>query len=195
VSRTIPRSALREGHTHSTFPPGAALAESAWPCFLPQSALSGPQPSFTAIDRGSWSETGYERPRFSRSETVLRERASQRFFFEIRVVGVQSVGTVQVWHREEGWGVIDCPDTPGGCFVHFSHLWNDSMPTPGPGESLTSGYREAVAGEIVDFDWQRTSSPGSQDGYSFIAIWARPRGRQAPHHAIRRTRVAEQPNP
>ena len=97
---------------------------------------------------------------------------------------MQSVGTVRMWHREEGWGVVDCPDTPGGCFVHFSHLWNDSAPKHGAGVYVTVGFREAFEGETVDFDWQRTSQPGTQDGFSFIAIWARPRGRQAPHHAV-----------
>jgi cold shock CspA family protein len=33
---------------------------------------------------------------------------------------MDSVGTVRVWRREEGWGVIDSPDTPDGCFAHFS---------------------------------------------------------------------------
>jgi hypothetical protein len=33
---------------------------------------------------------------------------------EARVQSVQSVGTVREWHTQEGWGVIDCPDTPGG---------------------------------------------------------------------------------
>ena len=111
------------------------------------------------------------------------------------VADVRSVGTVRVRHRDEGWGVIDCPDTPGGGFTHFSHLWCDTIPEPGPGEIVTSGYREAFAGETVDFDWQPTSSPGSQDGYSFVAIAARPRDRQAPSHAVRRNPAAEQPHP
>lgn len=25
-----------------------------------------------------------------------------------------TVGTVRTWHDEEGWGVIDSPETPGG---------------------------------------------------------------------------------
>ena len=29
-------------------------------------------------------------------------------------------GTVRVWHAEEGWGVIDSAETPGGCWTHFS---------------------------------------------------------------------------
>jgi CspA family cold shock protein len=100
---------------------------------------------------------------------------------------------VRVWHREEGWGVIDSPDTPGGCWVHFGALWNDGIPQAGPGEvvEVSGGFREAFEGETVDFDWERTSSPGSQDGYSFRAATARPRGRQAPHRAIRHYRAGE----
>ena len=33
-----------------------------------------------------------------------------------------TVGTVRRWHDEEGWGVIDSPDTPGGCWAHYSNV-------------------------------------------------------------------------
>lgn len=99
---------------------------------------------------------------------------------------------MRVWHREEGWGVIDCPDTPGGCFVHFSDLWGDSIPKLEPGEYMTGEYREAFEGETVDFEYRRTSQPGGQDGYSFIAVFARPRGRQAPHRFVHRIEGANQ---
>ncbi|GAB1822608.1 S1 domain-containing protein [Herbidospora sp. RD11066] len=59
---------------------------------------------------------------------------------------------VREWHAEEGWGVIDSPETPGGCWTHFSHIRAD-------------GYRELKAGEAVDLEWE---SPG-QDGYPFRA--------------------------
>jgi cold shock CspA family protein len=67
-----------------------------------------------------------------------------------------SVGIVRFWHRDEGWGVIDSPDTPGGCWAHFSHLWNDRVPEPGPGEvvEVSGGFREMFEGETVDFDWE-----------------------------------------
>ncbi|MCW2527208.1 MAG: hypothetical protein JWM76_2068 [Pseudonocardiales bacterium] len=106
---------------------------------------------------------------------------------------VHSVGTVRDWHREEGWGVIDSPDTPGGCWVHFSHLWNDGIPEAGLGEivEVTGGCREVFEGETVDFDWE---TPG-QDGYDFRVTNARPRGRQAPHRVIRHYRAGEHPNP
>ena len=27
---------------------------------------------------------------------------------------------VREWHEDLGWGVLDSPDTPGGCWVHYS---------------------------------------------------------------------------
>jgi CspA family cold shock protein len=47
---------------------------------------------------------------------------------------MNSVGTVRVWHREEGWGVIESPDTPDGCFAHFSVFWHEDIPEAEPGE-------------------------------------------------------------
>jgi|1186.fasta_scaffold862432_1 cold shock CspA family protein len=75
------------------------------------------------------------------------------------VIAVRSTGTVLIWRREEGWGVIDCPDTPGGCFVHFSHLWSDKVPKARPGEAIavSGGFRELFEGETVDFDWEHAN--------------------------------------
>ena len=102
---------------------------------------------------------------------------------------MNSVGTVRVWHREEGWGVIDSPNTPGGCFAHFSVLWHEDIPPSEPGEvvHVKSGYKELFAGETVDFDWV----PSHQDGFLFSAITVVPRGRPAPHRTIRRYRRGE----
>jgi CspA family cold shock protein len=63
-----------------------------------------------------------------------------------------ATATVREWHAEEGWGVLDCPDTPGGCWAHFSHL---EMP----------GYRSLNAGQVVRLGWE---APG-QDGYGYRA--------------------------
>ncbi len=65
-------------------------------------------------------------------------------------------GVVRVWQADEGWGVIDSPDTPGGCWAHFSSV---QMP----------GYRALRAGQPVTLDYE----PAGQDGYSFsaIAVW------------------------
>jgi len=102
---------------------------------------------------------------------------------------MNSVGTVRVWHREEGWGVVESPDTPDGCFAHFSVLWHEDIPEAEPGEvvHVSSGYKELFAGETVDFDWV----PSHQDGYSYSAVAVIPRGRPAPHRTVRRYRPGE----
>jgi cold shock protein len=64
-------------------------------------------------------------------------------------------GTVRWFAANEGWGVIDAPEVPGGCFVHFSSI---EMP----------GYRELRSGQRVRFTFER---PGFlQDGYAFRAL-------------------------
>jgi CspA family cold shock protein len=92
-------------------------------------------------------------------------------------VDVQSVGTVRVWHREEGWGVIDSPDTPGGCWANFPVLWADDTRHPRSPEIISSGFRELFDGEVVDFNWR---SAKDQYGYTYAATSVFPRGRQAP---------------
>ena len=61
------------------------------------------------------------------------------------------VGEVREWH-DEGWGVIDSPETPGGCWAHFS---NAAIP----------GHAGFTAGETVFLEWE---APG-QDGWPFRA--------------------------
>ncbi|SDD40103.1 cold shock protein (beta-ribbon, CspA family) [Geodermatophilus telluris] len=73
-----------------------------------------------------------------------------------------SLGTVRVWHAEEGWGVVDSADTPGGCWVHFSAV-------------LVAGYRTLDAGQPVAF----TAEAAEQDGHPFRAVEVWPAG-QAP---------------
>jgi CspA family cold shock protein len=74
---------------------------------------------------------------------------------------VTTRGTVREWSAEEGWGVIDSPETPGGCWAHFSHL-------------LIAGYRSLRAGEQVELDWETPD----QDGYRYRAVRAWPAGQQ-----------------
>jgi CspA family cold shock protein len=69
------------------------------------------------------------------------------------------VGTVRIWHDEDGWGVIDSPQTPGGCWTHFSAL---AIP----------GYRALEPGQLVDLEYE----PADQDGYPFRAVRAWPHG-------------------
>lgn len=61
-------------------------------------------------------------------------------------------GQVREWHRDQGWGVVDSDETPGGCFVHFSVI---QMP----------GFRELSARQTVYFE----AIPRGQDGCSFRA--------------------------
>lgn len=67
-------------------------------------------------------------------------------------------GVVREWRDEEGWGVIDSTETPGGCWAHFSHI-------------DASDFRALAAGQRVTLKWE---SPG-QDGYSFRARQVRAR--------------------
>ncbi|WP_432570132.1 cold-shock protein [Kineococcus sp. SYSU DK005] len=67
-------------------------------------------------------------------------------------------GVVRDWHDEQGWGVIDSPETPGGCWVHFSAA-----------VSTQDGLRP---GQEVAFTYER----GEQDGYRYRARRAWPWG-------------------
>ena len=68
-------------------------------------------------------------------------------------------GTVREWSADEGFGVIDSTETPGGCWAHFSVIVMD-------------GYRSLQAGQRVSF----TFEPASQDGFSYVAITVWPPG-------------------
>jgi CspA family cold shock protein len=67
---------------------------------------------------------------------------------------VTVTGTVRTWDAAEGWGVVDSPETPGGCWAHFSAVAVD-------------GYRALVAGQAVALDWEQVVD---QDGYRFRAV-------------------------
>ena len=64
-----------------------------------------------------------------------------------------SVGSVRTFDADEGWGVIDGPDVPGGCWVHFSSIVMD-------------GYRELAPGQQVSF----RAEAASQDGFAYRAM-------------------------
>jgi cold shock protein len=64
-----------------------------------------------------------------------------------------SAGSVRSFNADEGWGVLDGPDVPGGCWVHFSALAMD-------------GYRTLAAGQQVSF---RAEAVG-QDGFAYRAV-------------------------
>jgi CspA family cold shock protein len=86
---------------------------------------------------------------------------------------VSSEGKVSEWHGEEGWGVIEAPDTPGGCWAHYSAI-------------LTDGHAELHAGDVVTFTYERVE----QDGYHFRAVDVWPPGID-PSTVTRATPVTE----
>ncbi|MEV4345709.1 cold shock domain-containing protein [Actinoplanes sp. NPDC049596] len=70
-----------------------------------------------------------------------------------------STGVIREWNGDEGWGVIDSTETPGGCWAHFS-------------AAAVDGYVSFGSGERVDFEWE---APG-QDGFPFRALKLWPSG-------------------
>jgi CspA family cold shock protein len=52
-----------------------------------------------------------------------------------------SSGTVREWDDDQGWGVIDSADTPGGCWAHFSAIVvPDGLAKVRPGDHVTFTY-------------------------------------------------------
>ena len=77
-----------------------------------------------------------------------------------RKVLVTVTATVREWRDEEGWGVLDSPETPGGCFGHYSDIQAARVHTLSPGQQ-------------VDLAWE---APGfKQDGYDYRAVSIIPR--------------------
>jgi cold shock protein len=66
----------------------------------------------------------------------------------------QSCGSgLPVPHRASAPGVIDGPDVPGGCWVHFSAI-------------AMNGFRALTAGRRISF----RAEPADQDGFAFRAV-------------------------
>lgn len=70
-----------------------------------------------------------------------------------------SRGVVRFWNSEDGWGVIDCEQTPGGCWVHFSVVEGE-------------GFRKLTPGQQVAFEWQKASGP--VEGFAFVTVRVHP---------------------
>ena len=68
-------------------------------------------------------------------------------------------GTVRVWHGDQGWGVIDSPVTPRGCWAHFSAV-------------RMAGHEQLAASTEVRFTFEAVR----QDGYAFRAVEVLPPG-------------------
>lgn len=71
---------------------------------------------------------------------------------------MDSIGVVRQFDGEEGWGILDSPDVPGGCFVHFSNLEME-------------GFKTLKQGQEVAFSFE---TPGFlQDGCPYRALVVR----------------------
>ncbi|MEU6548028.1 cold shock domain-containing protein [Streptomyces sp. NPDC046859] len=68
--------------------------------------------------------------------------------------------TVREWRDEEGWGVLDSPETPGGCFGHYFDI-------------QAPGFRTLVPGQQVGLVWEALGF--AQDGYAYRAVSIVPR--------------------
>jgi CspA family cold shock protein len=82
---------------------------------------------------------------------------------------MSSTGRVRMWHDGDGWGVIDCAETPGGCWAHYSAV-------------LIAGYRSLTPGADVTLVFE----VAQQDGYSFRAVEVWPAG----HSPVRTDEVS-----
>jgi len=77
--------------------------------------------------------------------------------------------TVREWHDDLGWGVLDSPETPGGCWTHFAAV--DSPYFRSVDGAKISQCKALSAGEEVVFEWE---APG-QDGFDYRAVVVRHR--------------------
>lgn len=69
-----------------------------------------------------------------------------------------TVGLVREWDNEEGWGVIDSPQTPGGCWAHYNDV-------------AVAGYKSLDPGQSVHLEWEAVE----QDGFAYRAVRTCPR--------------------
>ena len=71
------------------------------------------------------------------------------------------------WHNDLGWGVLDSPETPGGCWAHYSVI--ESRLLAQVDGSEVSEYKGVAVGESVELEWE---APG-QDGFDYRAVVVR----------------------
>ena len=70
-------------------------------------------------------------------------------------------GEVRVWHDEEGWGVIDSPETPGGCWAFYSTV-------------AIAGFQKLSDNQLVEMEWESAQ----QDGFDYRTLRVWPRGEE-----------------
>ncbi len=60
---------------------------------------------------------------------------------------------MRFWLDDKGYGVIDSPETPGGCWTHFSAV-------------AVGGYKTLKPSQPVVLEWETAE----QDGYAYRAV-------------------------
>lgn len=73
-----------------------------------------------------------------------------------------SRGRVRQYSVEEGWGILESDDTPGGCLVRVLDLRTQSG--------------TLSAGEEVDFEWESLPPGVEEELFRFSALSVRPAG-------------------
>lgn len=71
---------------------------------------------------------------------------------------------VREWHEDLGWGVLESPETPGGCWTHYSAIASRRFARTD--EPQVDEYKALSKGDVVDLGWE---APG-QDGYAYRAV-------------------------
>jgi len=94
--------------------------------------------------------------------------------------------TVREWHNDLGWGVLDSPETPGGCWIHYSAI-ETRLLAPVEGTEV-SDYKGVVDGDSVELEWE---TPG-QDGFEYRAVVVR--GTEQERHVDSPTRALHAPS-
>ncbi|UGQ42735.1 cold-shock protein [Rhodococcus aetherivorans] len=156
------------GGCHVTF---AAVAVDGFPA-LPQGQqvefewyrLDQPESGLAYECSRAWpaGQQPYVEPRAFRSRawTIHADGSTEEFTGQssepvpaaARLTG-HTTGTVRMWNDEEGWGVIDSAQTPGGCWAHYSNI-------------VGHGFRTVTVGAAVTLDWEQVTD---QDGYRYRA--------------------------
>lgn len=72
---------------------------------------------------------------------------------------------VREFDGNEGWGVLDAPEFPGGCWVFFSAIEMDGFRMLHEGQQVAVEYVDLVAEYGPDAE---------QDGYRYRAEWVKP---------------------
>ncbi|QDQ92725.1 cold shock domain-containing protein [Rhodococcus sp. WB9] len=74
---------------------------------------------------------------------------------------MRTKGIVRSWNHDEGWGVIDSVETPGGCWIHY-------------GKVAVERFRGLVPGQQLELEFENLG----QDGFDYRAVRAWPVGEE-----------------